>query len=102
MLIQVPQPSIPGEKVVLVDYVNDQLVSRDCLYASVTAPFLTYIEVEVDGVIIDGVWIAPGSSHSWWTQAGGKLLGRHGLAPGERLIVRATGQCAFRLDWTDE
>lgn len=84
---------------VVLDKRNDSDVHIDVNYASVTAPELIYLEIEVDGEVFDGVHVGPGSSHSWWTTAGGKFLPASGLKPGSRLIVKATGRCALRLDW---
>lgn len=87
--------------VVLLDYVHRVDDYRDANYASVTAPQLTYVEVRLDEQVLDGVWVGPGSSHSWWTQAGGKLLKR-GMKRGQRLLIRATNGAALRIDWDDE
>lgn len=78
---------------------NDSKVHIDANYASVTSPELVYIEVKIGKEVFDGVWVAPGSSHSWWTMAGGKLLDHNGLDPGETLEITSTGPCAFRIDW---
>jgi P pilus assembly chaperone PapD len=79
---------------------NTTKVHMDVNYASVTAPELVYVEVKIGEEVIDGVWVAPGSSHSWWTAAGGKLLDHNGLDPGQTLEITSTGPCAFRIDWT--
>lgn len=78
---------------------NSSDTHEDVNYASVTAPELVYIEVLIGGEVFDGVWVGPGSSHSWWTQAGGKLLDHNGLEPGEILEITSSGPCAFRIDW---
>lgn len=85
---------------VLFEYTNAKDVNLDVRYASVTAPALAYISILIDDKEVDGVWIGPGSSHSWWTGAGGKLL-KMGLKPGEKLKVTSTAKAAFRLDWED-
>lgn len=72
---------------------------RDVNYASLTAPELVYVEVKLGERVHDGVWVGPGSSHSWWTPAGGKLLDHNGLDPGETLTITSTGPCALRIDW---
>jgi len=86
---------------VLLDYVNDHPFTLDSPYASATAPGVAFVAVEIDGVTVDAVYVGNGSSHSWWTGAGGKLLPR-GLAPGQRLRVSADAACAFRVDWDGE
>jgi hypothetical protein len=78
---------------------NTSKTHIDVNYASVTAPELAYVEVKISGEVFDGVWVGPGSSHSWWTAAGGKLLDHNGLEPGETLEITSTGPCAFRIDW---
>ena len=78
---------------------NPSNVHEDVNYASVTSPELVYVEVLIDGVAFDGVWVGPGSSHSWWTPAGGKLLDHNGLNPGQTLEIVSSGPCAFRIDW---
>ena len=78
---------------------NKSGAHEDVNYASVTAPELVYVEVKLGGRVHDGVWVGPGSSHSWWTPAGGKLLDHNGLDPGETLEITSTGPCAFRIDW---
>lgn len=83
----------------VVDIKNDGKEHIDAVYASVTAPQLTFVEIIVDGETFDGVWVAPGSSHSWWTNAGGKLLPPNGVKPGGHLKITASGACAVRIDW---
>lgn len=84
---------------IVLDVENKKAEHVDVVYACVTAPVLTYVEIIVDGVVFDGVHVSPGSSHSWWTNAGGKLLPVNGLPPKSRLIIKSSGPCAFRLDW---
>lgn len=99
---------------VAVDYVNDTDRERDITYASATAPGACFVTVSVTRSrtkeargargatdVVDGVHVAAGGSHSWWSGAHGKLLAR-GLAPGERLRVSGTAPFAFRWDWSDE
>lgn len=83
----------------VIKYKNRSKVHEDVNYASVTAPELVYVEVKIGDNVHDGVWVGPGSSHSWWTPAGGKLLDHNGLDPGETLEITSTGPCAFRIDW---
>lgn len=83
----------------LLDWTNDTGVHADVNYASLTAPQLTRVDVLIDGELFDQVWVGPGSSHSWWTSAGGKLLDHNGLDPGQRLLIQTSGPCALRLDW---
>ena len=49
---------------VVLKHKNKTAVHQDVNYASVTAPELVYIEVKIGGEVFDGVWVAPGSSHS--------------------------------------
>lgn len=88
-----------SRKGVVLDITNESKAYRDVVYASVTAPKLCYVEIAVDGEVHDGVWVGPGASHSWWTNAGGKVLPTNGLPPGSRLVITSTGACAFRYDW---
>jgi hypothetical protein len=83
----------------VLELVNDTGKHCDANYASVTAPELCYVEISIDDEVVDGVYVGPGSSHSWWTQAGGKLLDHNGLNPDQTLKVIADGPCAFRIDW---
>lgn len=85
----------------LVDIKWNGKENRDCTYASATAPAVVCISVFLDDELIDRVYVGNGESHSWWTNAGGKLLKR-GLQPGQRLHIESTGQCALRIDWDDE
>lgn len=84
---------------IVVAHINETEAHEDVNYASVTAPELVYVEVRIDGRRHDGVWVGPGSSHSWWTPAGGKLLDHNGLDPGQALEIESTGPCALRIDW---
>lgn len=84
---------------VMLDVLNDTGAHMDVNYASLTAPKLVRVDVAVNDKLFDAVWVGPGSSHSWWTQAGGKFLDHNGLDPGHRLTITATGPCALRLDW---
>lgn len=93
---------------VAIDYLNETESPRDIDYASATAPGPCYIVIEITRAdaghtraIVDGVHVAAGGSHSWWTGAHGKLL-RRGLAVGERMRVIGTAPFAFRWDWMDE
>lgn len=86
---------------VVVDYTHEADAFTAVNYACVTAPQLAYVEVAVNDRILDGVWVGPGSSHSWWTMAGGKLL-RFDMRNGDRLIVTASGPVALRIDWDEE
>jgi len=100
---------------IAVAYTNDTDHERDITYASATAPGPCYVEVSITRPrrkeargsgsgkrdVVDGVHIAAGGSHSWWSGAHGKLLAR-GLAPGETLVVRGSAPFAFRWDWSDE
>ena len=83
--------------VCLVENTDD--THRDVNYASVTAPELVRVQVKLGKRIHDVVWVGPGSSHSWWAPAGGKLLDHNGLNPGETLEITSSGPCAFRIDW---
>lgn len=83
----------------LLRYKNKSKVHEDVNYASITAPELVRVNVFLDDELFDSVWVAPGSSHSWWTPAGGKFLDHNGLNPGQTLTVVTTGPCALRLDW---
>src|SRR5262245_12724577 len=74
----------------------------DANYASITAPDICHVTVLIDEKPFDGVFVGAGSSHSWWTQAGGKLLPRNGLAYGQTLKIVSSGPCALRIDWNDE
>lgn len=84
-----------------MDYIHEADAFTSVNYACVTAPRKAYVEVLMNGVILDGVWIGPGSSHSWWTQAGGKLL-RWDMNRGDHFAVNATGPVAMRIDWEEE
>lgn len=85
----------------VLDYVHEADEFRDATYASVTAEKIAYVEVRLNGQVLDGVWIGPGASHSWWTQAGGKILKR-GMIKGQKLMITSTGPVALRIDWDDE
>lgn len=91
---------------VLLDYTNDTGKPRDCVYASVTAPTVVRVEIEIDGALVEVVYAGNGGTHSWWTEAGGKLFPAdsypNGLPNGSRLIVRADNIAAFRIDWFDQ
>lgn len=84
---------------VVLKHKNTSKVHEDVTYASVTAPELVFVEVRLGGKVHDGVHVGPGSSHSWWAPAGGKLLDHNGLDPGETLEIISTGPCALRIDW---
>lgn len=86
----------------LVDLTVAGEVTRDCRYASLTAPELVRCEVWVDGRLHDVVYAGAGGSHSWWTYGGGKLLPQQGLRPGQRLEILVDGPAALRVDWDDE
>lgn len=83
----------------LLHVTNNTDAHKDVDYASVTAKAPCYVSVMIDGIEIDGVYMAPGGSHSWWTAAQGKLLDRNGLDPGQTLEITADGPVAFRIDW---
>jgi hypothetical protein len=83
----------------VLDVLNDTGIHQDINYACVTAPQMTYVEIAIDGEPFDGVFVGPGSSHSWWTQAGGKILDHNGLDPDQRLTITADGPVALRIDW---
>lgn len=83
----------------LVEITNDTDGHVDVNYASVTAPDIVCVEVFIDDRPQDCVYVGAGGSHSWWAQAGGKLLPHNGLAPGETLKITTTGRCALRIDW---
>lgn len=83
----------------VLEWKNDSGNHKDINYACVTAPEMCYVEILIDGVPFDGVHVGPGSSHSWWTQAGGKLLDHNGLDPDQTLTITSTGPCALRIDW---
>lgn len=89
----------------LLEFKNDSDRPRDVVYASVTAREIVKCEILVDEELIDVVYIGAGGSHSWWTNGGGKLFPPdkfpQGLPPGSRLVVRANGCAAFRIDWYD-
>lgn len=86
---------------VVVKLRNTGKLHRDVNYASLTAPELVYVEIRLNRKVHDGLWIGAGSTHSWWTGAGGKLLDHNGLNPGETLEITSTGPCALRIDWFD-
>jgi hypothetical protein len=89
------------KKGVVLDVTNEGTGYLDAVYASVTAPGLTYVEIAVDGEVHDGVYVGPGSSHSWWTNAGGKLFPASGIKPGSRAVITAEGPVALRIDWIE-
>jgi hypothetical protein len=84
---------------------NETKKSRDVVYASVTAPKLARVEVRIDDEICDVVYVGNGSSHSWWTPAGGKFFDPNkfpkGQKPGAKLVVKCDGRAAIRIDWYD-
>lgn len=86
---------------VLVEITNDGEGYMDVLYASVTAPEIVRIEVYVGDDLHDVVYAGAGGSHSWWMNAGGKLLDHNGLDPGQTLTITTSGKCALRLDWVE-
>lgn len=88
-------------KGVLLELQNKSEQYLDANYASVTAPALTKVEVFVNGMLFDSVWIGPGSSHSWWAQAGGKLLPPNGIEPGGKLKITSGEVVALRIDWNE-
>ena len=85
----------------VLDLTNDGKDHQDVVYACVTAPALAYLEIKIDGVVFDGVWVGPGSSHSWWTMAGGKFLPQSGVRLGAKILITATGPVALRIDWNE-
>lgn len=86
---------------VLLDITNDTAGHIDCSYASLTAPKVVCCEVRIEGRLHDVVYAGNGGSHSWWAQAGGKLLDHNGLDPGQRLTITVTGPAALRIDWVE-
>ena len=89
----------------IVDVRNDGELARDVNYASITAPEVVKCELLIDDVVIEVVYAGMGSSHSWWTPAGGKFFPPYaapsGLRPGSRLVVRVDKECALRIDWIE-
>lgn len=83
---------------VLIDYINKSDIMQDVNYASLTAPAPVRCEICIDGEVHDVVYVNE-SSHSWWTQAGGKFLPPQGLRPGQRLRVVVNAPAALRVDW---
>jgi uncharacterized RmlC-like cupin family protein len=83
----------------LVDFTNEGKKALDIVYASVTAPGIVKVEVRVNDELQDAVYVGAGGSHSWWMNAGGKLLPHNGLASGDKLKIIASGKCALRIDW---
>ena len=86
----------PGE---VISVTNDTALYMDVLYASVTAPTVTKIEVYLGERLHEVVFAGNGGSHSWWLNAGGKLLDHNGLDPGQTMRIVSDGPCALRLDW---
>jgi len=78
---------------------NESKQYMDASYASVTAPDICYVEILINDIPFDGVWVR--ESHSWWTNAGGKLLPIHGLPAGATLKITSSGACALRIDWNE-
>ena len=81
-------------------YRNDTPHPLQCEYACVTAPEVIRCDVLVNGRAVDVVYAGAGGSHSWWTNAGGRLLPSP-LQPGETLDVHLSGPGAFRIDWPE-
>lgn len=80
---------------------NETKSPLDITYASLTADELIECDIIIDGELHDRVYVSPGSSHSWWTYAGGKFLPNQGLLPGQTLKVTAYGnRVALRIEWT--
>lgn len=71
----------------------------DVMYASVTAPEIVHLRIFIDDELWESVYAGNGGSHSWWQNAGGKLLNHTGLDPGQTLRIECDGPCAVRLDW---
>lgn len=85
---------------VIYERKNEKDAALDVLYASITAPAVVRCEVRIDEDIVDVVYAGAGGSHSWWAQAGGKLIPiPNGLAPGKTLRILVSGPAAFRIDW---
>lgn len=82
----------------LIDHINETEAIQDVNYASLTAPSPVRCEVWIDDELFDVVYVNE-SSHSWWTQAGGKFLPSQGLQPGQHLIVKVNAPAALRVDW---
>jgi hypothetical protein len=85
----------------LLEFTNKSEQFLDANYASLTAPGSAKLEIFVNGVLHDAVHINSGSSHSWWTQAGGKFLPPNGIAPGESLKIVSSAEVALRIDWNE-
>jgi len=83
----------------LLEVTNAGKQHVDIGYASLTAPDIVRAEVWINDRLHDVVYAGGGGSHSWWTQAGGKLLDHNGLSPGETLKIITDGACALRVDW---
>lgn len=83
----------------VLEVTNDTDSYMDVLYASVTARKIMCLRVFIGDRLHDCVFAGAGGSHSWWMNAGGKLLDHNGLDPGETLKITCDGPCAFRIDW---
>ena len=90
--------TLESKGAVLVDYTNETDTMQDINYACLTAPSPVRCEVWVDDQLFDAVYVYQ-TTHSWWTQAGGKFLPSQGLQPKQHLIVKVNAPCALRLDW---
>jgi hypothetical protein len=86
---------------VLYEYTHEEKEPRDVTFASVTAKEVERVAVLIDDKPWDVVYAGNGGSHSWWSQAGGKLLPPEGLQRGQTLRIESDGPVAFRLDWQD-
>lgn len=79
---------------------NETADYQDVTYASVTAKTVVTVTVKVNGELLDCVHVGGGNTHSWWTSAGGKLLGPHGVPPDGKLVIAvAGGPATMRIDW---
>jgi hypothetical protein len=92
---------VEGKKFV---WKNDRsLSSVDVVYASVTAPEITRVEVKIDDNLLDVVYVGGGGSHSWWTNGGGKLIPSdrypHGIPPNSTLTITSEKVAAIRVDF---
>lgn len=88
-----------GDAGILLYIKNDTDGYMDVVYASLTSHDRCIFDVYLGEKHHDRVYAVPGMSHSWWLNAGGKLLDHNGLDPGQTLLLKATGRVALRLDW---